>query len=297
MKSLSVKTILFLISAVGLAIWGAIALYAYPCKEPSYQSNPNKPLPTIVGPYKNPACYDNCVTNEKNQYGETDIGVQTRIADSSDETSCWTWKLGIAAIVISVLAFIFGIIQWVTSDRQARREARAYLHIDTDNTKLGISSVSGLNALLNNQPITKGMDPPIYTICIKNFGQTPAYGVHFINERYRIGKVPPTVGEKRSRPIYDGFPKAIKNKIAPKSTASMGPTQTNYYQTIPTDFSKIEDIGKIRDKDMGLFIEGTVIYRDAFDSPRYSHFRYMHIPEGGQFKGSLTGDLQGNDAT
>jgi hypothetical protein len=141
-------------------------------------------------------------------------------------------------------------------------------------------------------------DALIYSIPFKNYGKTPAYAVHFLNERFFVDLYPPPIERGVfKRPIFDGLIKGLKNGRVPSSDSVMAPTQSNIYRT--SNLGPIEGWSRIKEKGMSLYVMGTLVYRDVFGYERYTNFQFAHVrnrPDG-SFGSTMEAYIKGNEAT
>jgi len=172
--------------------------------------------------------------------------------------------MGLLVLVVAGVVLI-GVIQYELFARASRQQLRAYLLVESA-ARIGEHS-----------------DHPEFQVVVKNFGQTPAYGV-----RTWISLVPAERGGQV------GLPGPEKGLVE-ASDAALGPGGTfelaKRYE-VDWDPEKFEEFlgGRV-----AMYVYGEVSYRDAFRKRRYTRFRAMYGAE--HFRtGGLSIAARGNES-
>lgn len=278
--------------AVLLAYW----LYQRPCKESAYHQNSDKAPSRIIGPYQNPAAYQYSAPDKENKYGENDLEVQTRIANSGDITACWSVHLGIAAIVISIFAFVIGIYQWVLSAHQSRQELRAYVYP----TGIFIMNHSDYIGRPYTQEELRYYDPgkgPGVQYGFKNFGKTPAFEVFC-----QVVVAPFFNGEAETFKQMES--KMIRSDVPPSMITI--PPEFHFADQVHHSDHRLTDIvafngtplPSLLDGRSQLYIRGLIKYRDIFGYHHSHEFLFAHGSHSGGFgKGNHAIGVTSEDKT
>ena len=173
--------------------------------------------------------------------------------------------MGLLVLVIAGLVLV-GVIQYDQVSRATRQQLRAYLLVESA-ARLGEHS-----------------DHPEFQVVVKNFGQTPAYGV-----RTWISVVPGERGGQVSLPGPErGMVEASDAALGPGGTFELG----KRYE-IDWDPAKYDEFlgGRV-----AMYVYGEVSYRDAFRKRRSTRFRAMYHAE--HFRtGGLSIAARGNEST
>jgi hypothetical protein len=172
--------------------------------------------------------------------------------------------MGLLVLVVAGLVLI-GVIQYELFSRSARQQLRAYLLVESA-ARLG-----------------EHTDHPEFLVVVRNFGQTPAYGV-----RTWISVTPAERGG------YAPLP-GPEQGLVEASDAALGPGGTfelaKRYE-VDWDPEKFEEFLSGRTT---MYVYGEVSYRDAFRRRRYTRFRAMYGAE--HFRtGGLSIAARGNES-
>ena len=171
----------------------------------------------------------------------------------------WEWidserVIAIFTVIMGVATVILGGVTWklwqVTgklvkgADDTARRQLRAYVHIDEATIKS-----------------TKFAECPIITLIAKNFGKTPAYRVE-----WRTGF------EFFSSLKEDDLPAPITER----GHAPLGPTASVIRVEQWRDSFGEETIRQMKTGTGALYVWGILKYKDAFDDPHTTAYRLKY---------------------
>lgn len=210
-----------------------------------------------------------------NERGESDLDVQTRMADAAEDTKFWAIVSGVGAIIVSSLALIFTFREARASRSQREQELRAYLHISLYPER----QVSGIDNLVkfffHGGDPSKGIPQATYYVVLENHGQTPAKNVECWR---RISIAPyPNLGDvefprQAADESRDGVPS--RSSLAPRGK-SMLPTGLDTRLTQ-------EEFDAVRQNKSALYLHGWVTYEDVFGKTWKTEFRYAH-PIGDRF--------------
>jgi hypothetical protein len=171
---------------------------------------------------------------------------------------------GIIAI-FTILLFGAGSWQVCISRDTARRQLRAYVSIETiyiHNIGIEPPPIQGQGPIQPGPWIYKPDIGPIFTITIKNFGQTPAYETsHWTHICFR--EFPLT-----SNLVVPPIPFRPKTTIPPGAPIQVIPNMDRPLTS--------EQITQLKTGTHAVYILGEITYKDAFGEPRYTKFRYFY---------------------
>lgn len=172
--------------------------------------------------------------------------------------------MGLLVLVVAGLVLI-GVLQYDLFSRSTRQQLRAYLLVESA-ARLGEHS-----------------DHPEFQVVVRNFGQTPAYGV-----RTWIALTPGERGGHATLPGPEqGMVEASDAALGPGGTFELG----KRYE-VDWDPERYDEFLSGR---IAMYVYGEVSYRDAFRKRRYTRFRAMYGAE--HFRtGGLSIAARGNDS-
>jgi len=178
----------------------------------------------------------------------------------------------VGVVILCIYTALTGYQAYLAKDT-AERQLRAYISVGVE-----------------KQPDLNGSGPPNAVILFKNTGQTPAYSVrvHSVFSVLNGG----TLSDAQVKDIreYMATLKGYESAMFPGQEFHQSPEPA---KGIPlTENQKI----KIGMGAMTLWVNGEVVYEDAFGHPHFTHFRlFMNGEEGNRYD-RLVWAEHGNDA-
>jgi len=172
----------------------------------------------------------------------------------------------ITATSTTLLAIITGFVAWIAGNqyRTTRAQLRAYLHVD----KVQI---------IHPPDVAPGETGVI--LYVKNFGSTPASSVEIFVKIQ----------------LFTGATKTFSEPVRQPGRSLMAPAQTEHVLE-KIDFSITPDVSvDISERRSALYVWGKILYIDAFDTRRFTKFRFLSTGEGFRRNGFET-DEEGNEA-
>jgi hypothetical protein len=160
---------------------------------------------------------------------------------------------------ITAVIAIAAIAQWRETRKTSQRQLRAYVGVTTGTVIFEVSE---------NKIMAKA------TIRIKNYGQTPAYGV----------------GSTACIEAATEFTEEMNDRQKPINGKGA---------IFPQDSQRIIFPGEIAlfsDDPVGIFIFGRITYRDSFGHSRWTNFRFTARVHPSLSRADLVPEAEGNDA-
>jgi hypothetical protein len=235
--------------------------------EPEQQAQENKNMSRDVEPTSQPPV----------QIGDEYDAITQIISNSNNnhaqEKGQYKLELGhiIAAFALLIAYFQYRALKktiFVQRD-SSERQLRAYVHVDTLSIEMAYQDF-----------------PPEVVMMFKNSGQTPAYAVTCRAE-FIMGPPHP---QANYFPVDTTIPAISKAPIPPGGTAAQ---TSNTKHPLTTD-----EALAIKSGQAALYYYGIIDYKDAFEKPRRTRFRYFYAYTGDRLrlKDTMTACADGNEA-
>jgi hypothetical protein len=256
------KKIIILISTITILVIGIFACSRQPSPQDQISTNSqqstntkdqiSKPTPLSVKPKE----AKNTQNKPPNNYRESPIN-KTDTFIISDKT------IAIAATIAAFLQFLGLCVVIYITIRNARRQLRAYVFIETvDLTNIFGNAPAG-------QPLSIGPwifrppDGPIAHITIRNSGTTPAF------EEIHISDI-----VMKEYPLKS---KLVLPKRAPYAgVACIAPRVTTMTSIVMPHPLTPEELSELRDGKIAIYVHGEITYRDAFNKKHFTRYRLRH---------------------
>jgi hypothetical protein len=206
---------------------------------------------------------------------EASLCAQMRSAEATENLAALTDRqtklsyLGLGALLLTLLAVSAAAIVAVRALRlardTARRELRAY--------------VFPIYAHIRDVRASR----PTFVIDVKNFGQTPAYGLRM-----------KTALQSGSHPLDTKLVPEVQNSIA---TAQLAPQATLFDEIALNHSLSANEISALAEGSAAIYLFGEIEYFDIYKKKRWTTFRMrLGGPEGIPTHGRLGYHEEGNDA-
>jgi hypothetical protein len=211
----------------------------------------------------------NCDRPENRE--EADLCVQMRLAKATEDSAALADRqiklsyLGLGALLLTLLALSVAVRALRLARDTAKRELRAY--------------VFPIYAHIRDVRASR----PTFVIDVKNFGQTPAYGLR-MNTALQSG----------SHPLDKQLVPEIQSSIA---TAQLAPQAALFDEIALNHSLSANEIGALAEGSAAIYLFGEIEYFDIYKKKRWTTFRMrLGGPEGIPTHGRLGYHEAGNDA-
>ena len=241
------------------------------------------PAPLSAGESQKAAANEQRAGQDPEYYPRNDLVAQNRMADATDGLvglTRWQIRVGAAETGLLLVTVFFTVLATLAASR-ASRAAEAAVQVTTDTAErqlrayvhpMAIRIVMGENGSVAGK------------VRAENVGQTPAYT---LANQFTLTVAP--------LPLQEEYLTLNRNRWqGPKVTVP--PRGEVYFDATLPGLLTLEYREDIANERAAVFIHGALEYKDIFDKPHTTSYRYIYTgPWGGQKP--LNAYRDGNDAT